>query len=69
MKVARSYADYTRRQTNLREKIRQEENAKLQNQAGHLTDAQWQSREEELRKEMLQQIERHTSNLQQRESK
>ena len=67
MKVAKSYADYTRRQTNLREKIRQEEIAKLQNQAGHLTDAQWQSWEEELRKETLQQIECHTSNLQQRE--
>ena len=52
MKVARSYANYT----------------KLQNQAGHLTDAQWQSREEELRKETLQQIECHMSNLQQRES-
>ena len=50
MKVAKSYADYIRRQTNLREKIRQEEIAKLQNQAGHLTDAQWQSQEEELRK-------------------
>ena len=49
-------------------KIRQEEIAKLQNQAGHLTDAQWQSQEEELRKEMLQQIECHTSNLQQKES-
>ena len=48
MKVAKSYADYTRRQTNLREKIRQEEIAKLQNQAGHLTNAQWQTREEEL---------------------
>ena len=68
MKVAKSYADYTRRQMNLREKIRQEEIAKLQNQARHLTDAQWQSREEELRKEMLQQIERHKSNLQQKES-
>ena len=67
MKVAKSYVDYTRRQTNLREKIRQEEIAKLQNQAGHLTDAQWQSWEEELRKETLQQIECHTSNLQQRE--
>ena len=41
MKVAKSYADYTRRQTSLREKIRKEEIAKLQNQAGHLTDAQW----------------------------
>ena len=68
MKVAKSYADHTRRQTNLREKIRQEEIAKLQNQAGHLTDAQWQTREEELRKETLQQIEHHMSNLQQTES-
>ena len=40
MKVAKSYADYTKRQMNLREKIRQEEVAKLQDQAGHLTDAQ-----------------------------
>ena len=43
LKVAKSYADYTRRQANLREKIRQEEVAKLQDQIGHLTDAQWQS--------------------------
>ena len=68
MKVAKSYANYTNRQTNLKEKIRQEEITKLQDQAGHLTDAQWQSREEELRKETLQQIERHKSNLQQKES-
>ena len=68
MKVGKSYANYTRRHMNLREKIRQEEIAKLQDQAGHLTDTQWQSREEELRKETLQQIERHKSNLQQKES-
>ena len=48
MKVAKSYADYTRRQMNLRQKIRQEEITKLQDQAGPLTDAQWKSREEEL---------------------
>ena len=48
MKVAKSYADYTRRQMNLRQKIRQEEVTKLQDQAGHLTDAQWKSWEEEL---------------------
>ena len=68
MKVAKSYADYTRRQTNLREKIRQEEIAKLQDQAGHLTDAQWKSIEEELQKEMLQQLECQKSHLQQKES-
>ena len=68
MKVAKSYANYTRRQTNLREKIRQEEIAKLQDQAGHLIDAQWKSREEELRKETLQQIERQKFHLQQKES-
>ena len=68
MKVAKSYADYTRRQTNLRKKIRQEEITKLQNHAGHLTDALWQLWEEELRKETLQQIERHKSHLQQKES-
>ena len=68
MKVVKLYADYTRRQENLREKIRQEEIAKLQNQAGHLRNAQWQTQEEELRKETLQQIEHHTSNLQQKES-
>ena len=68
MKVAKSYADYTRRQTNLREKIRQEEITKLQGQAGHLMDAQWKSFEEELQKEMLQQIEHQKSHLQQKES-
>ena len=68
MKVAKSYADYTRRQTNLREEIRQEEIAKLQDQVGHLTDAQWKSRKEELRKETLQQLERQKSHLQQKES-
>ena len=61
MKVAKSFADYTRRQTNLREKIRQEEIAKLQDQAGQLTDAQWKSQEEELQKETLQQIEQKES--------
>ena len=40
MRVAKSYADYTRRQTDLREKIRREKIAKLQDQAGHLTDIQ-----------------------------
>ena len=44
MKVAKSYADYTRRQMNLREKIRQEEITKLQEQAGQLIDAQWKLR-------------------------
>ena len=48
MKVAKSYANYTRRQMNLRQKIRQEEVTKLQDQAGHLMDAQWKSWEEEL---------------------
>ena len=67
MKVVKSYADYTRRQMNLREKIRQEEIAKLQDQARHLIDAQWKSQEEELRKEMLQEIEHHKSHLQQKE--
>ena len=67
LKVAKSYADYTQRQANLREKIRQEEVEKLQDQIGHLTDAQWQSREKELRKETLQQIECQKSQMQQRE--
>ena len=67
LKVAKSYADYTRRQANLREKIRQEKVEKLQDQSRHLTDTQWKSREEELHKEMLQQIERRKSKLQQRE--
>ena len=40
MKVAKVYADYTRRQTKLREEIRQEEFTKLQEQAGQLIDAQ-----------------------------
>ena len=48
LKVAKSYADYTRRQANLREKIRQEEVEKLQDQVGHLTETQWKSQEEEL---------------------
>ena len=48
MKVAKSFSDYTRRQINLIEKIRQEEIAKLQDQAGQLKDAQWKSRKEEL---------------------
>ena len=68
MKVAKSYANYTRRQTNLREKIRQEEIAKLQDQARHLIDAQWKTQEEELQKEMLQEIECQKSHLQQKES-
>ena len=45
MKVAKSY---TRRQTNLKEKIRQEEILKLQEETGQLTDTQWKLREEEL---------------------
>ena len=67
LKVAESYADYTRRQANLREKIRQEEVEKLQAQAGHLTDTQWKCQEEELQRETLQQIECQKSQLKQRE--
>ena len=48
LKVAKSYADYIRRQQNLREKIRQEEVEKLQNQNVSQMDARWKSREEEL---------------------
>ena len=53
MKVAKFFTDYTRRQTNLREKIRQEEILKLQEKTGQLPDAQWKSREEKLHREML----------------
>ena len=54
LKVAKPYADYTRRQQNLREKIRQEELEKLQSQRVSQTDAQWKSQEEELRQEISQ---------------
>ena len=59
MKIAKAYADYTR--------IRQEEITKLQNQAEQLMDVQWKSREEEIRKEMLQEFEQHKTHLQQKE--
>ena len=67
MKVAKAYADYTRRQTRLREEIRQEEIKRLQEQSEELRDAQWKSREEQLRKETLQELERQKSHLQQKE--
>ena len=51
MKVAKAYTDYTRRQTRLREEIRQEEIKRLQEQSEKLRDAQWKSREEQLRKD------------------
>ena len=54
MKVAKSFADYGRRQENLREKIRQEEIEKLQNEAGQLIEAQWKLREKELHREILE---------------
>ena len=56
LKVAKAYADYTRRQERLREGIRREELEKLQNQFEKVSDTQWRSREEQLRKEMLQTI-------------
>ena len=59
MKVAKAYADYTRRQAKLREDIRQEEIMKLQEQSEQLRDVQWKSWEEEIRKETLQEWERH----------
>ena len=68
MKVAKSFTDYARRQANLREKIRQEEIQKLQEETGHLTDAQWKSREEELCRETLQQIDHQRIHLLQKES-
>ena len=52
--MAKAYADYTRRQERLRERIRQEEIEKLQNQFEKVSDTQWKSREEQLRKETLQ---------------
>ena len=67
MKVAKAYADYTRRQTRLREEIRQEEIKRLQEQSEQLRDAQWKSREEQLCKETLQELERQKSHLQQKE--
>ena len=57
MKVAKAYADYTRRQTRLREEIQQEEIKRLQEQSEKPRDAQWKSREEEIRKETLQELE------------
>ena len=48
MKVAKAYANYTRRQEQVREEIRQEEIMKLQEQCEQLKDAQWKSREEEI---------------------
>ena len=57
MKVAKAYADYTRRQAKLQEEIRQEEITKLQEQSEQLRDAQWKSWEEEIRKETLQELE------------
>ena len=56
MKVAKAYADFTRRQAKLQE-IRQEEITKLQEQSEQLNDAQWKSREEEIQKETLQELE------------
>ena len=56
LKVAKAYADYTRRQERLREGIRQEEIEKIQNQFEKVNDTQWRSREEQLRKETLQTI-------------
>ena len=56
MKVAKAYTDYTRRQTRLKEEIRQEEIKKIQEQSEQLRDAQWKSQEEEIHKEMLQEL-------------
>ena len=56
LKVAKVYADYTRRQERLREGICQEEIGKLQEQLEKVSDTQWRSREEQLRKETLQTI-------------
>ena len=53
MKVAKAYADYTRRQEGLREGIRQEEIEKLQEQFEKMNNTQWRSREEQLRKETV----------------
>ena len=66
MKVAKAYADYTRRQERLREGIRQEEIEKLQEQFEKEGDAKWKSKEE-LYKETLQELERQKSHLQQKE--
>ena len=67
MKVAKAYTDYTRRQTRLREEIRQEEIKKIQEQSEQLRDAPRKSREEEIRKETLQELERQKSHLRQKE--
>ena len=56
LKVAKAYADYTRRQERLREEIRQEEMEKLQNQVEKVSGTQWRSREEQLQKEMIQKL-------------
>ena len=67
MKAAKAYADYTRRQERLQEEIQQEEIKRLQEQFVRVGDAQWRSQEEQLRKEMLQELERQKSCLQQKE--
>ena len=56
MKVAKAYADYTRRQERLREGICQEEIEKLQEQFEKVNNTQWRSREEQLHKETSQAI-------------
>ena len=61
MRVAKSFADYVRRQGNLRRTIRQEEVKKLQE------GTEWRSQEERLIQEMQEQLERQTFQLQQKE--
>ena len=67
MKGAKSFADYVRRQGNLRRTIRQEEVKKLQEGIGSLPETEWRSREERLLREMQEQLECQKSQLQQKE--
>ena len=52
----------------MRENIRQEEIRKIQEETNQLIEAQWRTREEEIRRETLEQIDCKRSHLQQKES-
>ena len=62
LKVAKAYADYTRRQERLREGICQEEIEKLQNQFEKVSDTQWRSRKNSYEKKRYKQYNRRKMN-------
>ena len=68
MKIAKSFADYTRLQDYLWENIRQEEIRKIQEETNQMIEAQWRTREEEIRWETLEQINHQRCHLLQKES-